>query len=99
MALLSLHLVAFSTICASLRQALVPTDLLGRVHSAYRLVTNSGMFLGSVLGGVLGRYLGLTAPFWFGLVCVAILTTFAWRALNNHSIQAARTNASTEDAK
>jgi predicted MFS family arabinose efflux permease len=93
LALLSLHLVIFSTIGASLRQTLVPTDLLGRVHSAYRLVTNSGMFLGSILGGVLGRYLGLTAPCWLGLTCVLILTACAWHTLNNRAIQAARSSA------
>jgi MFS family permease len=92
-ALLSLHLVVFSTIGASLRQQIVPAHLLGRVHSAYRLVTNSGMFLGSILGGVLAHRFGLTAPFWLGLACTATLTACAWRTLSNHAIQTARDQA------
>lgn len=93
LALLSLHLVVFSTIGASLRQTLVPAAVLGRVHSAYRLVTNGGMFLGSVLGGVLGRYAGLTAPFWFAVACVATLIPLCWRVLTNDRIRAARADA------
>ncbi|MFI0486127.1 MFS transporter [Actinomadura sp. 9N215] len=92
-ALLSLHLIVFSTIGASLRQQIVPARLLGRVHSAYRLVTNSGMFLGSVLGGVLAHHFGLTAPFWLGLACTATLTASAWRTLSNRAVQTARAHA------
>ncbi|HEX2313549.1 MAG TPA: MFS transporter [Thermomonospora sp.] len=86
--LLGLHLVVFSAIAASLRQKLVPAELLGRVHSAYRLTTNTGMLLGSVLGGVLGRYVGLSAPFWVGAACVAALTVYAWPVLRNRAVSA-----------
>ncbi|MFI0407542.1 MFS transporter [Actinomadura sp. 3N508] len=89
-AVLSLHLVVFSTIGASLRQQIVPAHLLGRVHSAYRLVTNCGMFLGAILGGVLAHRFGLTAPFWLGLACTATLTAAAWRTLSDHAIRTAR---------
>ncbi|GAA4242040.1 hypothetical protein GCM10022254_73310 [Actinomadura meridiana] len=92
-ALLSFHLVVLSTIGASLRQQIVPARLLGRVHSAYRLVTNSGMCLGSILGGVLAHYFGLTAPFWLGLARAAALTACAWRILSDRSTHAARENA------
>ncbi|WP_242903047.1 MFS transporter [Actinomadura terrae] len=94
-ALLSMHLIVFSTIGASLRQHIVPADLLGRVHSAYRLVTNSGMFLGSILGGVLAHHFDLTAPFWLALACTATLTACAWRTLSNHTIQTAREASSS----
>jgi predicted MFS family arabinose efflux permease len=88
--LLGLHLLVFSTINASLRQSLVPTELLGRVHSAYRMTSNGGMLLGAVMGGVLGRYLGLSAPFWLGLVGVALVTARVWPVLNNGDLEAAR---------
>ena len=93
--LLGLHLLVFSTIGASLRQALVPIDLLGRVHSAYRMSSNTGMLLGAILGGVLGRYLGLAAPFWLGLAGVALVTVRMWPVMNNKDIEAARQAANT----
>lgn len=88
--LLGFHLLVFSTINASLRQSLVPTELLGRVHSVYRMSSNAGMLVGAVLGGVLGRYLGLSAPFWLGLVGVALVTARVWPVLNDKDIEVAR---------
>lgn len=90
---LSMHLGVFSTVCASLRQSLVPSELLGRVHSAYRLVGTAGLFLGAGLGGLLGRYCGLAAPFWLGFGCAVVFTLGTWRVLNNRNIQAARDTA------
>lgn len=80
-----------TVVCASLHQSLVPTDVLGRVHSAYRLVETGCLFLGATLGGLLGRYLGLTASFWLGFCCAALFPAGAWRIDNNRDIRAART--------
>jgi MFS family permease len=91
LALLGLHLLVFSTINASLRQSLVPAELLGRVHSAYRLSSNAGMLAGALLGGVLARFLGLSAPFWLGFALVVSVTACVWRALGNADVEAART--------
>jgi len=35
--------------------------------------------VGTPLGGVLARQLGITAPFWFGFVGSAILVAVLWR--------------------
>ena len=43
LALLGMHLVMFSAVSASLRQSLAPAAMLGRVHGAYRVVSNGGM--------------------------------------------------------
>jgi MFS family permease len=83
-AVLGLHLVTFSTINATLRQSLAPPDMLGRVHSAYRLLANGGMLTGAALGGVTARYLGLTAPFWLGVLGVGLLAAGTWRVLTNN---------------
>lgn len=82
-AILGLHLVTFSTINATLRQTLAPPEMLGRVHSAYRLLSNGGMLTGAALGGLTARYLGLTAPFWFGALAVTLVAAGAWRVLTN----------------
>jgi predicted MFS family arabinose efflux permease len=91
LALLSLHLVIFSTIGASLRQSLTPPGMLGRVHGAYRVVSNGGMLIGAALGGVLSRYIGLTAPFWLGLALMTAAAACAWGRFSNQEIVAART--------
>lgn len=49
----------------SLRQALIPRHLLGRVHGTWRTLLWGTMPLGTLLGGLLGR-LGLGIPFVVG---------------------------------
>ena len=80
---LGLHLVTFSTINATLRQSLPPADMIGRVHSAYRLLSSGGLLAGAALGGVCARLLGLTSPFWLGAAGVAVLAVCTWRVLSN----------------
>lgn len=52
----------WQVISSSLRQAITPDRLLGRVMSSYRLVGRGATSLGAVLGGVLASSLGLRAP-------------------------------------
>lgn len=94
----SMHLAVFATVGASLRQSLVPSDLLGRVHSAYRLIGTAGMLAGATLGGVLSKYFGLSAPFWLGLFCSSIFTALVWRTFNNQTIADARSAAHERDS-
>ncbi|HEU5470044.1 MAG TPA: MFS transporter [Actinophytocola sp.] len=90
MGLLGVELLTFSTIGASLRQSLAPADMLGRVHSAYRLLTNAGLLAGAALGGLVARSFGLTAPFWLSPAILGILTVCVWRLFGNAEIEAAR---------
>lgn len=63
-------------VVSTLRQAAVPDELLGRVTAAYRLVVLGVVPLGAIAGGVLGRGLGIRAPFVaaaVGLVLAAFL--------------------------
>lgn len=59
----------------SLRQALAPDRLLGRVHSAYRFLGVGASAVGALAGGVVADVLGLRAPFLVGapLLVVAVL--------------------------
>jgi Transmembrane secretion effector len=70
----------------SLRQTLIPDRLLGRVISAFRLVGFGPAPIGALPGGVLGRTLGLRAPFGFGGVVLAVM---APPAVNTRSVDAA----------
>jgi MFS family permease len=87
---------------ASLRQAIVPDALMGRVVATSWLVTLGTMPLGGVLGGVLGRTLGLRAPFLFGAAVLAVTALLALPLVNNRTVHAARVAAgvapSTGDA-
>lgn len=54
---------AFNVQVLSLRQALIPEELFGRVQGAYRTVIWGGIPLGTLAGGALGSALGLPAVF------------------------------------
>jgi predicted MFS family arabinose efflux permease len=88
--MLGLHLIIWSALTASLRQSLAPPGMLGRVHSAYRFLSATGMVAGAALGGVVANSFGLTAPFWLGTAGATALTLFAWRPLSDVNISAAR---------
>jgi predicted MFS family arabinose efflux permease len=61
------------------RQRAVPDELLGRVTGVYQVGLMGGIVIGTPIGGLLARELGITAPFWFGFAGSAILVTVLWR--------------------
>ncbi len=93
LALFGFHAIVWNVITISLRQQIIPERLLGRVNSAYRLLGLGGMSVGALLGGVLARSFGLTAPFWFASAFVAILTLFVWRIINNRTVSESRSGS------
>lgn len=60
----------------SLRQALTPPELLGRMSASYRTVTYGVLPLGALLFGVLGQHMGLNAALWVGTAMTA--TGWLW---------------------
>lgn len=82
----------------SLRQRIVPDALLGRVTSAYRLVGLGSMPVGSALGGLLARGLGLSAPFLVGGVALLLTTLAALRWLPREVVEAAEAAVPPQDA-
>ena len=96
LALFGFHAIVWNVITISLRQQIIPERLLGRVNSAYRLLGLGGMSVGALLGGLLARGFGLTAPFWFASLSVAILGVFVWRILSNETVHLARENAPSD---
>ena len=70
----------WQVISSSLRQAITPDRLLGRVMSSYRLVGRSATSLGAVLGGVLASSFGLRAPALtcaLGMIVVVVVSFIA----------------------
>jgi MFS family permease len=57
-----------SVLAVSLRQAVTPDDLLGRMNASYRFLTYGAIPFGALLGGALGELLGLRAAVAVGAV-------------------------------
>ncbi|MEV7457104.1 MFS transporter [Pseudarthrobacter oxydans] len=53
----------WNVVVVSYRQRTIPPEIFGRVNSAYRWLTWGVIPIGSVLGGVISAYLGLTLSF------------------------------------
>ncbi|HJQ01052.1 MAG TPA: MFS transporter [Jatrophihabitans sp.] len=64
--------MVWNVVTVSLRQRLVPAELLGRVTSSYRVIGLGAMPVGAALGGVLAKGYGLHMPYLVsGLVLAA----------------------------
>jgi hypothetical protein len=90
MAVRSFSILLWNVNVVSLRQSIVPDHLLGRVNSVYRVVGMGATPLGALLGGLLARQFGLSAPYWLGGIVVFLTFLLALRTINNHTLGAAR---------
>jgi MFS family permease len=93
LALFGFHAVTWSATSLSLRQELIPARLLGRVNSAYAVFSYGGHALGALVGGLLARRFGLTAPFWCSFAAMTLLVLVAWPILSPRTIRTARDQA------
>ena len=86
-------IVVWNVITVSMRQAIIPDRLLGRVNSVYRLFGWGSMPLGAVLGGFLGTVFGVRSPFVVTAVALTIMAAVAVPLVNNRTIADARAGA------
>jgi predicted MFS family arabinose efflux permease len=63
----------------SLRQAVTPEPMLGRMTSTMRWLILLPAGPGALIGGWLGEHVGLRASLWFAGVCGTLLVLVAWR--------------------
>lgn len=68
----------FSVNQISLRQALTPDALLGRVNATRRVLVFGAIPVGALLGGALGEWLGLLGALGVGAVLNALATVYAF---------------------
>jgi MFS family permease len=73
----------------SVRQAIVPDELMGRVGAIARILAFSAGPAGAVLGGWLAHVAGLRAPFLFGAAVLGTMVIVATRLTSNQRIAAA----------
>jgi MFS family permease len=77
-----------SVIGMSLRQTIAPAALLGRLNSAYRLLAWGTLPLGSAIGGVLAKLLGLR-PVFIIMAIVALLPLLLLPEITESRLRAA----------
>lgn len=78
----------WNVVVVSLRQRIIPDELLGRVNSCYALLSWGTMPVGALLGGVLAGWVGLRAMFAIVAVLSATLL-IGMRVLTERNISAA----------
>jgi MFS family permease len=83
----------WNVVTISLRQAIIPKELLGRVNSAYRMVGLGAMPLGAVAGGVLSEAYGLRAPFFLAAGITGLALLIAAHRVTPAAIDQARAGA------
>ncbi len=78
LALSSATVTIWNVLMMSLRQSVIPSRLLGRVHGTWRTLLWGTMPLGSLIGGLLGR-IDLTMPLIVGGGCATLAALLYFR--------------------
>jgi MFS family permease len=82
--------LSWTVVATSLRQAMIPDHLLGRVGSVYRLIAWGSLPLGALAAGFLAHAEGIQAPFWASAVMISLLTLVVFRLASSGAIERAR---------
>lgn len=85
--------VLWNVITVSLRQTIIPDELLGRVNSVYRFLGWGAMPVGSLLGGALASAFGLRAPWLVAAAVMVVAALPAFGVLTSTTIEQARSEA------
>jgi MFS family permease len=81
LALFGAGISVWNVVTVSLRQRIVPADLLGRVTSSYRVVGLAATPLGAAAGGLVAKAFGLHAPYLAGGAVLGACTLLALPSL------------------
>ena len=79
--LFGIHIGYWGATASSVMQRAVPHELYGRVQSVYMTLLMGGLVVGAAIGGQLSHHWGITAPYWFGFVCAALVLVVLWRGI------------------
>ncbi|WP_329792045.1 MFS transporter [Lentzea sp. DG1S-22] len=87
-------MTAEKVVVSTLRQQIVPDELLGRVLSSSRLVVMIGGPVGAALGGVLASVFGVQVSYVVAGVFLILVALVFYPALNNRALAASRQGSS-----
>lgn len=87
--------VLWNVITVSLRQSIIPDEILGRVNSTYRFIGWGAMPIGALLGGALADTFGLRAPFIVGGAGMVLLAVVMAPVVNTRTLRQAQDAAPT----
>jgi MFS family permease len=90
--------IVWNVITVSLRQAIIPDEILGRVNSTYRFIGWGAIPVGALAGGLLADNFGLRAPFVVGGIGTLATAVFMSQAVNTRSMVEAEQEALTAHA-
>ena len=90
----SLVAIVWNVVTVSLRQEIIPDELLGRVNSVYRFLGWGTMPIGAALGGIVASAFGLRATYWIGGAVLLAMALVTFRTVNNRTIAEARARTS-----
>lgn len=79
----------WATVSNTLRQRIVPTELMGRVGAVMAVCVFGGLEIGWLLGGVIAELWGPTAPWWFAFIGSGITLVLIWPQLRHVTTDAA----------
>ena len=83
----------WNVITVSMRQRIIPSELFGRVNSAYRWIGTGSIALGALIGGQIAHYAGLRAPFLVGGAVTFLALALGTRVLAKEMSQVERVPA------
>lgn len=67
----------WNVVTVSYRQRIIPTELFGRVNSAYRFIGTGSSAFGALAGGQVAHHVGLRAPFFAASIVTAVALPWA----------------------
>ena len=88
--------MAWNITNVSLRQSLLPTELMGRVHATHRTIANFAELTGALAAGIIAEAFGLRAAFAIG-AAVVILSVAGRLVVTEDRIRAAEAAAAGHD--
>lgn len=81
----------------TLRQQIVPNELMGRVTSTYRSVALGALTVGGIAGGLIAKFFGIPAAFYAGGAAMAVTAFAVLPVLSNTRIARVRKDAAESD--
>jgi predicted MFS family arabinose efflux permease len=84
--------MAWNVTNVSLRQSILPSALMGRVHATHRFMANTAGLVGAIVAGLVGEVFGLPAVFAIG-AGIVLLGVFGRLIVTEDRISAAEASA------